>query len=223
MSPRSGSGPLGTDLEVGVERLREYAVRLVAELPVGARADDRAVRLDRVVRAGRLGEVLQLLVVAEQSLYLWQRVRLEQVRSREPDLLGHAVADADGVLAEHARADGELVTGLRSRLREYGELRVREFHRIFSGRRLHVQLAALREDLDEFSTARGLQIEAWEPLVAPTARDALRPPAPRLRNPAGRCWRSAAGSSTVGLPASAALAGRSKPRPTGGDATEART
>lgn len=165
---------LGTDLEVGVERLREYAIRLVADLPVGARADDRAVRLDRVVRAGRLGEVLQLLVVAEQSLYLWQRVRVEQVRLREPDLLGHAVADAHGVLAEHARADGQLATELRSRLREYGELRALEFHRRFSGQRLREQLAALRQDLDRFSAARGLQIEGWEPLVAPTARDALR-------------------------------------------------
>jgi hypothetical protein len=170
----SAVAALGPTLEVGVERLRDYANRLVADLRGGVRADQRADRLDRVVREGRLDEVMRLLVIAEQSLYLWQRLRIEQVRLREPQLLEQAVADAHAVLAEHLRADGELVTALRKVLENYGVLRALEFHRKVSGRRLRSHLTALREDLDAFVTARGLQVESWGPLVAPTARDAVR-------------------------------------------------
>jgi hypothetical protein len=83
---------LGPALEVGVERLREYATRLVSDLPTGLKADERAARLHSVVKEGRLGEVLRLLVVAEQSLYLWQRLRVERVQRTEPEYLDQAIA-----------------------------------------------------------------------------------------------------------------------------------
>lgn len=165
---------LGPVLEVGVERLRHYAERLAADLPSGVKADERADRLRRVVETGRLGEVLRLLVIAEQSLYLWQRLRIERVRATEPHLLEQAVADAHATLVEHLRSDGELVAVLRVALPEYGTLQALEYHRVFSGRRLQGLVAALQNDLDAFVTARGMQAEGWAPLTAPTARDAVR-------------------------------------------------
>ena len=165
---------LGPELEVGVERLREHALRLARELPADVTAPERARRLEQVVRQGRLGESLRLLVVAEQSLYLWQRLRIARIESVEPDGLEAAVADAHAVLAEHLEADGALVAELRTALDVYGVLKVSEFHRAFSGRKLKSAVEMLRRDLDYFVTARGVQVEGWVPLVSPTVRDALR-------------------------------------------------
>ncbi|MEQ3553903.1 hypothetical protein WIS52_25800 [Pseudonocardia nematodicida] len=118
--------------------------------------------------------MLRLLVVAEQSLYLWQQLRIARVSSVEPDVLEDAVADAHAVLAEHLEADGALVANLRPALDAYGVLKPTEFHRSRSGRRLRSSVESLRHDLDYFVTARGVQIEGWVPLVSPTVRDALR-------------------------------------------------
>lgn len=165
---------LGPELEVGVERLREHALRMVRELPPRMNASERAERLVRVVREGRLGEVMRLLVVAEQSLYLWQRLRIARIEDAEPGGLEAAVADSHGVLAEHLEADTALVIQLRDALDAYGALKLSEIHRTFSGRKLRASVEALHHDLDYFVDARRVQVEGWAPLVAPTVRDALR-------------------------------------------------
>ena len=164
---------LGPTLEVGVERLRDYASRLVADLPIEVRADERARRLERVVTEGRLGEVLRLLVIAEQSLYLWQRLRIERVQHAEPEHLDRAVDDAHYALAEHWQADSELAHRLHRVLTDYSALRPLEVHRKLSGRKLQTRLTALRGDLEYFVSARSVQIGRWDPLVAPTVRDAI--------------------------------------------------
>lgn len=165
---------LGPELEVSVERLREHALRLARDLPAGLAATERARRLERVVEEGRLGEALRLLVVAEQSLYLWQRLRITRISSVEPDALEESVADAHGVLAEHLEGDSALVAELRDALDVYGLLKPSEFYRKLSGRKLRSSVESLRRDLDYFVTARGVQVEGWAPLAAPTVRDALR-------------------------------------------------
>ncbi|MBN9739169.1 hypothetical protein PP1_029695 [Pseudonocardia sp. P1] len=165
---------LGPELEVSVERLREHALRLARDLPPGLTAPERARRLERVVADGRLGEVLRLLVVAEQSHYLWQRLRITRISTIEPDSLDEAVSDAHAVLAEHLHADSILVENLRDTLDAYGVLKPSEFHRTLSGRKLRSSVQTLRRDLDYFVTARGVQVQGWVSLVAPTVRDALR-------------------------------------------------
>ncbi len=169
----SAVAPLGPALEVGVERLRDYAVRLVGDLPPDLPVAERADRLDRVARDGRLAEVLDLLVTAEQSLYLWQRLRIQRIQDREPHLLDAAVADAHATLADHLRADGLLAENLRTALSGYGALRALEFHRKWSGRRAKRHVEELRKALDGFVTARGMQVRGWEPIADPSARDAL--------------------------------------------------
>lgn len=164
---------LGPALEVGVERLRAYATRLVGDLPAGLKADERAERLDKAVREGKLGETLRLLIVAEQSLYLWQRLQVERVQRSEPEHLDQAIAGAHAALAEHLNADAELIEQLRAVLGEYGVLQPLEFYRKLSGSKLRKHVGELRGDLDYFVRARGIQLSNWDPLVAPTARDAI--------------------------------------------------
>jgi hypothetical protein len=134
---------LGPPLEVGIARLRDYAARLVGELPIGLPADERAERLERVVMQRRLGEALRLLVVAEQSLYLWQRLRLAQFTRAEPQHVRRAVDGAHKALAEHLEADAALAHDLRAALEDYSRLRPFEFHRKFSGRRFDDALTRL--------------------------------------------------------------------------------
>jgi hypothetical protein len=169
----SAIASLGPALEVGVERLRDYATRLVGDLPAGLKADERAMRLQRVVTEGRLGEVLRLLVIAEQSLYLWQRLRVERVQRTETEHLDQAIAGAHAALAEHRQADSQLADDLHRALVDYSALRPLEFHRKLSGRKLQTHLTALRGDLDYFAAARSLQIGTWDPLVTPSVRDAI--------------------------------------------------
>lgn len=165
---------LGPPLEVGVERLRHHAARLIQDLPSGLKPDDRAKHLGRIIRESSLGEVLRLLVVAEQSLYLWQRLRMEHARTAEPQHLAEVIEMAHAVLAEHLEADGELINDLCRTLQEYGVLRPLDFYRKLSGHRLHDNITSLRHDVEYFVTARGLQVEGWELSALPTTMDALK-------------------------------------------------
>jgi hypothetical protein len=61
---------LGADLEVGVERLRFHAQKLLDSLDAEASPSTRADQLADVLRKGRLLETLQLLIVAQQPLFL---------------------------------------------------------------------------------------------------------------------------------------------------------
>jgi len=145
----------------------------VQDLPAGLPADERSERLGKAVGERRLGEVLRLLVVSEQSLYLWQRLRVERTQSAEPEHLEQTIVSAHATLAEHLSADLRLVTDLRNVLARYGSLTAFEFHRKVSGRRLRRHLSALRAELDYFVDTRGMQISAWAPMPKPTVKDAI--------------------------------------------------
>ena len=165
---------LGPDLEIGVERLRHYSTRLLLDLRAEVAADDRADRLAKAVQKDRLGETLQLLLIAQESLFLWQRIRVERVELREGDHLPQVLESAKATLREHLAADVALVADLRSTLDTYGTLRVSEFHRKLSARRLKKNLTPLRADIDSFVTNRALQVAQWNEPKNPGVLDALR-------------------------------------------------
>ena len=88
----------------------------------------------------RLGEVLQLLVVAEDSHYLWQRLRIERSRTSDPDQVAEIVESARRQLREDLKADVEFVRGLQEWLVEYGKLKPLEIHRILSRNKLEADV-----------------------------------------------------------------------------------
>ncbi|ORI21142.1 hypothetical protein [Rhodococcus sp. 1168] len=170
----SSVAALGPDLEIGVERLRNYSTRLLLDLRVDVAADDRADLLEKAVRKDRLGETLQLLLIAQESLFLWQRIRVERVELREDDHIPQVLESAKATLREHLAADVVLVANLRSTLGTYGTLRVSEFHRKLSARSLKKNLTPLRADIDSFVTSRALQVARWNEPTNPGVLDALR-------------------------------------------------
>lgn len=110
--------PLGPGLEVVVERLRAHIRKSIDGFDASRPVQERASYLQKAVEDNRLGESLELLVIAEDSLYLWQRLRIERVKHTEPEHLELVVASARKMLADHLAADGELL--LRGRLNSRG-------------------------------------------------------------------------------------------------------
>lgn len=152
---------MGPWLEVVVERLRAYAQRTLEALSVDASVQDKARQLGRAVADDRLGETLQMLLVAEDSIYLWQQLRIERVRAEEAEHLPAVLVSARGQLREHAERDKDLLLAGRAHLAEYGSIKTTELHRRVAAARLKRDVAQLYRDLDEFSHARQSQVAGW--------------------------------------------------------------
>ncbi len=191
---------VGADVSVTVERLRSFLLASVRSLPLDAPAAERARKLRHLVSERRFSEALGLLVVAQQSLYLWQRLRLMHMQAREPDHLAQANDEARELLLAHEEADGELVAELYHALSSYGALRPLEVHRRLSKRRLHADVTVLREAFAAFAAARNAQVSSWPEMQDPTVRDALSAVNARARTARQRVQALGAGaiSSTGG-------------------------
>lgn len=164
-----------TDVQVAVEKLRAYARSLLGELATSAKPiQERAVDLDRILTDGHLEETLQLLTIAQDALYRWQRLRIERVRSTQPGLLDPTIEDARATLAANANEDGELLRLAQQALDSYGEIRPLEFMRRFSGRKLQDRVERLRSTFTDFAEARSLQIEEWADHDRPGFNDAAQ-------------------------------------------------
>ncbi len=164
---------VGADVSVTVERLRSFLLASVRSLPLDAPAGERARKLRRLVSKRRFSEALGLLVVAQQSLYLWQRLRLMHMQAREPEHLPQANGEARELLSAHEEADGELVADLYHALSSYGALRPLEVHRRLSKRKLRDDVTVLRVAFVAFAGARNAQVSSWPEMQDPKMRDAL--------------------------------------------------
>ncbi|MGW5314368.1 hypothetical protein [Nocardia thailandica] len=157
----SSVAALGADLEVGVERLRAHAIKQLETLDPAASPGKRADQLDAMLTKNRLGETLRLLVVAQKSLFLWQQLRLEQVRIAEPEHLEQTVAGARSTVHEQYCADLELVRRLREVVDSHAVLRTFEAHHKFAARTMTKRRQELAVLLSEFAKARNLQLTDW--------------------------------------------------------------
>ncbi|AXY51333.1 hypothetical protein QM787_04725 [Rhodococcus ruber] len=161
---------LGDVLADRAERLHAHAGRLLDGLAVDAPAQDRVACLQQAVATDRLGETLQLLVLVEDSLNLWQRLRLEQVRTTEPDRLEHERAAIGTSLAGRVERDVALLLRARARLASYAGLTPFELVRWLSSARVKRDIARFRTDLDDvaaaFGSAAQRALEAEDPAVA---------------------------------------------------------
>jgi len=164
---------LGPDLQVGVERLRNHIKRTLEGFDSSKPVQDRASYLQSAVRDNRLGESLQLLVIAEDSLYLWQQLRIERIKETEPQHLAAVLADARALLAEHLERDGALLLHARTELATYAAIRPLEIIRMLSTSNLKRDIKNLRRDLDDFATARRSQVMGWQEYEDPSVAEAL--------------------------------------------------
>lgn len=165
---------MGPELQIGTEKLRRYIDLSLVELNAGDSPAKRARKLGRLLDTGRFIDHLKLLVVAEESLALYHRLRLERVRSTEDEALGQTVRSITAILEANLEADLKLGADIRQVLDDVAVLHSHEGFDVINRRRLSTLRAELRSATEEFMAHRSGQAEQWELSPMPGARDALR-------------------------------------------------
>ncbi|MFI8774003.1 hypothetical protein ACIGKQ_17795 [Gordonia sp. NPDC062954] len=165
--------PLGPALEITIEKLRAHIKDALTGFDPEKPIQDRAKYLDKVVTSNQLGETLQLLVVAEDTLYQWQRLRIARVEETEPQHLESVVQSARDLLRAHIERDGEVLVQARENLADFARIRPLEIVRFMSTGQLKSNMVSLRDDLDQFAHARRSQVIGWTESEDPGVQDAL--------------------------------------------------
>ena len=155
----ASQGPI---LEVGTEKLRRYLLTQLDGLSAEDSPRDRAKELKRLVDRGRVGNLLKLLVTAQESLAMYQRVRLERVIDREPEALEQTLSSISRILDENLRLDTDLAEEFRRVLNQAAVLHPSEGFDLFTRRSLDANRRVLAEVVEQFLRYREAQSEDWE-------------------------------------------------------------
>lgn len=160
------------DISRNLERLRDFVVRQADDIDARTRLPKREAKLDDFLEPGGGRDQLNLILISEHSLHLWEMLRVAQVRQREPEHVESAIDDARRSLAEERRRNEELVTSVMHCVDELRQVRPLEFHRIFSAREMRQTAADIHESLQDFSRAARLPLPELSESVLPTVKDA---------------------------------------------------
>lgn len=163
---------IGPSLNRTVEQLRHHADRTLKSFDPAKPIQDRAEFIVKAVEGNQLGETLSLLVVAQESLYKWQRLRIARVEATQPEHLQQVLDDARDLLARQLAEDGVLFQRARQILDAVAKTEAIDGFRFWSVQGLERDLPLLRADLDRFAKARRAQLTEWQEFKAPTAREA---------------------------------------------------
>lgn len=182
---------LGPALNVTVEQLRDHVRRIVGSFDRGLPVQERAKTLRVAIKDNRLGETLSLLVVAEASLYKWQRVNLERIKTTQPEELLRAIDEARELVAYQLGEDAKIYRDAKQVLDGFARPEAVEGFRFFAVRELATHRAELREELDRFAKARRHQIEEWGDFHIPSFFDAATARLDQAKTSAGRMLKLA--------------------------------
>jgi hypothetical protein len=190
---------IGPELNTLVQQLRDHVLRTLrdfkADLPVQKRAD----LLRRALEQGLIGETLDLLVVAEVSLYRWQRLRLARIQATEPDHVQQVIQDAREFLFHQLEEDAALYRNAQRVLDGFTRTHPLEGFRYWSVRGLARDRIKLREDLDAFAISRRNQIVDWSESRPPSIMQAASAAFDVAADKAGRALKEAgSGLARVG-------------------------
>ena len=163
---------IGPALNRTVEQLRHHADRTLRSFDPTRPIQDRAGFIVRAVEGDQLGETLSLLVVAQESLFNWQRLRLARVESTQPDHVQQVLDDARDLLTRQLAEDDALFRRAREILEAVAKTESIDGFRFRSVQGLQRDLPLLRADLDRFAKARRAHLQEWQDFKAPTPREA---------------------------------------------------
>ncbi|MCB1286342.1 MAG: hypothetical protein KDB47_01250 [Mycobacterium sp.] len=164
--------PLGPELMVVIEQLRAHVERTLEDFDESEPVQERAATLTRAVEEKGLGETLNLLILAEESLNNWQRLRIARVQDVEPEHQQQVLDDAFDLLASQVAADGKLYQRAAKVLESYRRTNAIDGFRYWSVRDIAKHSTSLKSDLDAFAHARRHQLEEWQEVETPTVGDA---------------------------------------------------
>ena len=163
---------LGPDLMVVVERLRAHIERTLDDFDSSKPVQERAEVLKRAVEQKSIGETLNLLILAEESLNNWQRLRVARVQDVEPQHRQQVLDDAFDLLATQVALDGNLYRRAADVLESYRHTKAIDGFRFWSVRDIANHSKSLKDDLDAFARARRNQLEEWQEVATPSVGDA---------------------------------------------------
>ena len=160
------------DISRNLERMRDFVTRQAGDIDTNTRLSKREAKLDDFLEPGGGRDQLNLILVSEHSLHLWEMLRMAQVRQREPQHVESAIADARRSLAQERRENEELVASVMKCVDELRQVRPLEFHRVFSAREMRQTAADIHVSLQDFARAARLPLPELSESVAPTVKDA---------------------------------------------------
>ncbi|SEP88018.1 hypothetical protein SAMN04488583_1339 [Mycobacterium sp. 88mf] len=163
---------LGPGLNVTVEQLRNHLSRILDSFGSDLPVQERAAKLGAAVEDKQFGETLSLLVVAEDSLYQWQQLRIARIESKEPEHLQRVIDDANAQVQHQVAEDGKIYRDAIDLLNDFAKPEPIEGFRFLAVRELAKHRSTLRDELDRFAEARRHQIEEWSNVETPGVLDA---------------------------------------------------
>jgi hypothetical protein len=190
---------IGPALNRTVEQLRHHADRTLRSFDPAKPIQDRAEFIVNAVQNNQLGETLSLLVVAQESLFKWQRLRLARVEATQPEHVQQVLDDARDLLARQLAEDGALFQRARDILEAVAKTEAIDGLRFWSVIGLERSLPALREDLDRFAKARRAQMHEWSEFKAPTALEGASAAVDLVSDTASKGLEAASGAATLAL------------------------
>lgn len=182
---------IGPGLNRTVEQLRQHALATLKTFDPERPIQDRAEFVVDAVENQQLGETLSLLVVAEESLFKWQRLRIARVEATEPQHLQKVLDDARELLAHQMAADGDLYRRAQVVLDAVARTEAIDGFRYWSVQGLSRDLPKLREDLDRFAHARRAQALEWSEISSPTPMQAVQAAAEKASETATQALNAA--------------------------------
>ncbi|CDP85249.1 MULTISPECIES: hypothetical protein [Mycolicibacterium] len=208
---------IGPALNRTVEQLRHHADRTLRSFDPSKPIQDRADFIVHAVDSNQLGETLSLLVVSQESLFKWQRLRLARVEATQPEHVQQVLDDARDLLARQLVEDDALFQRAREILEAVAKTEAIDGFRFWSVQGLQRSLPTLREDLDRFGKARRTHMQEWQAFNAPSARDAANAVVQRVGDTAtaalgvaGDTANLAIGAASEGIDKLGGLLGRAR-------------
>ncbi|WP_235568027.1 hypothetical protein [Mycobacterium sp. Root135] len=190
---------IGPALNRTVEQLRHHADRTLKSFDPAKPIQERAEFIVKAVEGDQLGETLSLLVVAQESLFNWQRLRLSRVEETQPEHLQQVMDDARELLARQLVEDDALFQRAREILEAVAKTEALDGFRFLSVKGLQRDLPQLRADLDRFAKARRAHIHEWDDFKAPSAKEAATAALDRVTDTATTAYGLASETATLAL------------------------
>ena len=167
----ASAASIRADISRNLERLREFVARQAGDIDARTRLPAREAKLDDFLEPGGGRDQLNLILISQHSLHLWEMLRVSQVRQREPEHVDPGRGCTPGARAGRLRNE-ELVASVMECVNDLRQVRPLEFHRIFSAREMKQTAADIHESLADFSKAARLPLPELSDVVLPTAKDA---------------------------------------------------
>jgi len=162
---------IGVEVEQQIETLRAFIrKRLAAAEDEGKKISGR---LEAVEHARDVSETLALLVVAQDSLFLFQQMRVLRIRATQPEFAQAAIDEARSLLDQHSKEDTELVLRVRNLVAERAGVEALEMVRFLTASSI-VRLAPEVDDsLSWFASQRAVPYETIAVPPLPSASEVV--------------------------------------------------